>query len=173
MSPTWPPKSRPQDAAPESCAPAQDSARAGFTLLETVCMMAIVAMLAALVLPAIPRSTSRAKLEAYAMAAAAVLKSDRNAAMRRGSRVVTEVRPEARLVRSGASGRALRLPNDVGFEAVLAARCAGHATGDTIDFFPSGMSCGGTLLLSRPGTTFTVRVTWLTGGVEIVRSAAS
>jgi general secretion pathway protein H len=150
-----------------------DTAVSGFTLLETVCVVAIVAMLAGLALPAIPLGTSRSKLEAYAVAAAAVLKSDRNAAMRRGSRVTTTVDPRARLVQSGASARAVRLPGDVGFEVVLAEQCAGRATGDTIDFFPSGMSCGGTLLLSRLGTTFEVRVTWLTGGVEIVRPAAS
>ncbi len=150
-----------------------DVACAGFTLLETVCVVAIVALLATLALPAIPRGTSRAKLEALAVAAAAVLKSDRNAAMRRGSRVTTEVSPRARTVRSGASGQVLRLPGDVGFSAVLASQCAGRATGDTIDFFPSGMSCGGTLVLSRLATTFEVRVTWLTGGVEIARPAAS
>lgn len=150
-----------------------ENSRAGFTLLETVCVVAIVAMLATLALPAIPRGTSRAKLEAIAVAAAAVLKSDRNAAMRRGSRVATEVSARTRTVRSGASGQVLRLPDDVGFTAVLASQCAGRATGETIDFFPSGMSCGGTLVLSRLGTTFEVRVTWLTGGVEIARPTAS
>ncbi len=34
------------------------------------------------------------------------------------------------------------------------------------------MSCGGTIFLSRPGTTLEVRITWLTGGVEIVPSNA-
>ena len=37
-----------------------------------------------------------------------------------------------------------------------------------IDFFPSGMSCGGVLALARPGMGFEVRVNWLTGGVDIV-----
>jgi general secretion pathway protein H len=153
--------------------PESGGARAGFSLLETVCVVAIVAMLAALALPAIPRGTSRARLEAFAVAAAAVLKSDRNAAIRRGNRVATEVDVGARTVRSGANGRVLRLPDDVGFSVVLASQCAGRATGDSIDFFPTGMSCGGTLVLSRLGTTFEVRVTWLTGGVEIARPKIS
>jgi general secretion pathway protein H len=150
-----------------------DAAAAGFTLLETVCVVAIVALLAGLALPAIPRGTSRAKLESYAYAAAALLKSDRNAAMRRGSRVTTLVDPRTRRVQSGTGARALRLPNDVGFEVVLADQCAGRIAGNQIDFFPSGMSCGGTLFFSRLGTIYEVRVTWLTGGVEIVRPAAS
>lgn len=141
-------------------------------MLETVCVMAIVALLAALALPAIPLATSRAKLEAYAIAAAAILKSDRNAAIRRATRIATGIDAPARLIRAGAGSRELRLPRDVAFSVVLASQCAGRATGATIDFFPSGMSCGGTLVLSRPGTSFEVRVTWLTGGVEVVRPTA-
>lgn len=145
----------------------------GFTLLETVCVVAIVAMLTAIVLPAIPRGTSRAKLEGFALATAAVLKADRNAAMRRGTRVTTEISSFSRSIRSGAGGQMLRLPADVGFDAVLATQCSGLATGASIDFFPSGMSCGGTISLSRPGTIFEVRVTWLTGGIEVVSGATS
>src|SRR4029077_5883294 len=39
----------------------------GFTLLEMVCILAIIAMLAAVLLPNIPRDTSRPRLEAYAV----------------------------------------------------------------------------------------------------------
>lgn len=140
----------------------------GFTLLETVCVVAIVAMLAALILPAIPRGTSRMKLEAYAMETAALLKADRNAAIRRGAEVATELSTISRTIHSGASGRLLRLPADVGFNAVLAAQCNGRAAGTAIEFFPSGMSCGGTISLSRLGATYEVRIAWLTGGVEVV-----
>jgi general secretion pathway protein H len=147
--------------------------RAGFTLLETVTVMAIVAMLVAIALPAFPRGTSRARLESYAVAAASVLRSDRNAAMRRGSRVATAVDTRARLIRAGSSRRVVRLPNDVAFSTVLASVCGGRETAGAIDFFPSGMSCGGTLVLSRLGTVLEVRVTWLTGSVEITRPTAS
>jgi general secretion pathway protein H len=41
-----------------------------------------------------------------------------------------------------------------------------------IQFLPSGMSCGGTIFLSRLGTTLEIRVAWLTGAVEIVPSDA-
>src|SRR5262245_15789388 len=55
----------------------------GFTLLEIVCVLAIVAMLAALLLPKAPGGTSRPRLEAYALEAATVLRTDRIAALRR------------------------------------------------------------------------------------------
>jgi general secretion pathway protein H len=145
----------------------------GFTLLEIVCVMAIISILAALILPAIPRGTSRTRLEAFALQTAALLKTDRLAAMQRRMRVATELDPISRSVRSGATGGIVVLPRDVGFDALLASRCNQRAAGRTIDFFPSGMSCGGTIALSRPGGGFQVRVNWLTGGVEIVPVSGS
>jgi general secretion pathway protein H len=141
---------------------------AGFTLVEAVCVVAIVAILSALVIPSLPRGTSRARLESYAMATAALLKADRNAALRRGTPVATEVHAPSRLVRSGATGRAVRIPEDVTFDTLLAARCDQQEDDHTIRFFSSGMSCGGVIALTRLGTTYEVRVNWLTGGVEIV-----
>ncbi|MGO8846204.1 MAG: Tfp pilus assembly protein FimT/FimU [Methylocella sp.] len=143
-------------------------AESGFTLLETICVLAVIAMLAAIVLPAIPRATSRTALEAYALKTAALLKSDRNAAVRNGSTVQTELSQLSGTIRSGASGRVVQLPADVTFNAILANQCGGHASGAAIEFLPSGMSCGGTIFLSRPGAGFEIRITWLTGGVEVV-----
>jgi len=140
----------------------------GFTLLELVCVIAIVAILAAIVVPALPRGTSRARLESFAIETAAMLKADRNAAIRNRVQVVTEVDAPLRIVRSGASGRVIRVPDDVAFDAVLAARCNQRAAGQTIRFFASGMSCGGAIALTRLGVGYEIRVNWLTGGVEVV-----
>jgi len=141
---------------------------AGFTLLETVCALAILAMLAAIILPSLPHGTTRARLRAYAVETAALLVSDRNAAIRRRAPVMTELSAIARQIRSGAGGGLVQLPDDVHFDALLAARCAGRAGGTAIEFFPSGMSCGGTIALTRPGAGFQIRVNWLTGGVDVV-----
>ena len=146
------------------------SAEAGFTLLEMVCVLAIVAILAAIVIPALPRGTSRARMESYAIETAAMLKADRNAAIRNRTQVVTEVDAPQRLIRSGATGRVIRVPDDVVFDALLAARCNQRPSGPTIQFFASGMSCGGTIALTRLGVGYEIRVNWLTGGVEVVPS---
>ena len=144
------------------------SSEYGFALIEILCVLAIIGLLAAIILPAIPRSTTRAKLESYAVETATLLKEDRNAALRRRVQVATQVSAEARSVRSGASGRVVRLPADVTFRAMLASRCADRGAGRLIDFFPSGMSCGGVIALARPGMAYEIRVNWLTGGVDIV-----
>ena len=121
-----------------------------------------------IILPAVPRATSRAKLESYAVQTAALLKADRTAALRRQLMVTTQVDAGNRAIRSGATGRVVRFPSDVSLDAYLASSCANRSVGRSIDFFPSGMSCGGTIAMARPGIAYEVRVNWLTGGVEIV-----
>jgi general secretion pathway protein H len=137
-------------------------------LLEIVCVLAIVDMLAAVLLPGLPSGTSRPRLEAYAIETAALLKSDRSAAVRRHTEVSTGVDAASRSLRSGASGRVLRVPADVVFNAVLPQRCNQRPAFSTISFFASGMSCGGTIGLTRGGAGYEIRVNWLTGGVDLV-----
>lgn len=135
-------------------------------------MLAVIAILAAIILPAIPHGTSRARLAAYAIEIATLLRADRDAAIWRRQPVATQINALDRSVRSGASGEILRLPDDVHFEALLAARCNQRAAGTTIDFFGSGISCGGTIRLTRQEVGYDIRVNWLTGGVEVVATGA-
>jgi len=143
-------------------------AEAGFTLVEMVCVIAIIAMLAAILLPHISRATSRPRLEGYAVETASLLKADRTAAMRRRVPIATQVDASERYLRSGSTGRVLRVPDDVTFSATLPIRCNDRPAFSTISFFATGMSCGGTIVLSRLGAAYEIRVNWLTGGIEIV-----
>jgi general secretion pathway protein H len=145
----------------------------GFTLLEMVCIIAVIAMMAAVLLPNIPRNTSRPRLEAYAVEMASLLKADRTAAIRQRAQVATQINAGARSLRSGSTGQILRVPDDVVFEALLPSRCNGRPALSAISFFPNGISCGGTVTLSRLGTRYEIRVNWLTGGIEIVSTTTS
>jgi general secretion pathway protein H len=140
----------------------------GFTLLEVVCVLALIAMMAAVLLPLVPRHTSRSRLQGYVLQTAALLKEDRNAAIRRGMGVATLVDAPSRLIRSGATADVIRIPDDVQFEALLPSTCNQRQSLSTISFFASGMSCGGTVALTRADFGYEVRVNWLTGRVEIV-----
>src|SRR6516162_2337650 len=112
-----------------------EASEGGFTLLEMVCVIALVAMLAAVLLPFVPRNTSRARLQAYALEAATLLKADRNAAIRGGTDVATLVDVPSRAIRSGATAQTLRIPEDVRFEALLPQTCRQRAALSTISFF--------------------------------------
>ena len=143
------------------------AAEDGFTLLEMVCVIAIVAMLAAILLPNLSHGTSRSRLEAYAIETAALLKSDRTAAIRQRAPVSTLVDAQDRRLRSGWDGRMLEVPEDVAVSAMLPVRCNDRPARSTITFFATGMSCGGVIVLSRLGAGYEIRVNWLTGGIEI------
>jgi general secretion pathway protein H len=143
-------------------------ADSGVTLLEAICVLAIVGMLAALALPAIPKGTSRPGLEAYALDVASLLKADRFTAIRDRVVVATSLDAAAQTIRSGVDDRFVQLPPDIGFDALLPQRCGNRSVQATIDFFPSGMSCGGTIALSRLGAVYQIRVNWLTGSVEVL-----
>ncbi len=131
-------------------------------------MLAIIGLMTAILLPLIPRATSRARLEGYALQVASLVTLDRNAAIRRRAQIHTQVDARSRIVASGATGEAVRLPDDVVVSAMVAARCGDRPSGGRIIFFASGMSCGGVIALARPGIGYQVRINWLTGGVEVV-----
>ena len=151
-----------------------DDAERGFTLLEMVCVLAIIALLAAVLLPSLPHQTSRSRLQAYALQTASLLKADRNAAIRRQIDIATLVDAGTRSIRSGATSDMIRIPDDVHFDALLPQTCNRQAALSTIAFFANGMSCGGTIALTRFDAGFEIRVNWLTGRIEIVsRSVAT
>ena len=145
-----------------------EAGQTGFTLLEMVCAIAIIAIIAAVLLPIVPRNTSRARLQAYALETATLLKSDRNAAIRARADVSTLVDAPSRAIRSGATSQTIRIPDDVRFDALLPRTCQQRAVLSTISFFADGMSCGGTIALARLDMAYEIRVNWLTGRIEIV-----
>jgi general secretion pathway protein H len=140
----------------------------GFTLLEMVCVISIVAMLAAVLLPLLPRHTSRSRLQAYVLEMATLLKADRNAAIRRRAGVSTLVDAPSRAIRSGVTAQTIRIPDDVRFDALLPQTCRQRAAPSSISFFADGMSCGGSIALTRLDMAYEIRVNWLTGRIEIV-----
>jgi len=87
--------------------------------------------------------------------------------------VATSLDAERRVVLSGATASMVEIPADVTFEALLAQRCGDRRVGATIDFFPSGTSCGGVIAIARQGVGYQIRVNWLTGGVEVVATGKS
>lgn len=115
-----------------------------------------------------PPHTSLPGIEAYALETAALLNADHDAAQQQHRDIATIVDAPARAIRSGAGGEVLRLPSDLTVQSLLAATCRDQTADRSIRFLASGMSCGGTISLTRDGVGYQIRVNWLTGGAEIV-----
>ena len=141
----------------------------GFALIEILCVLAIIGLLAAIILPAIPRSTTRAKLESYAVRDRGAAEIRPQRALRRQVRVATQV--DARGARRSA-------PASPGRPSACRAtwscrRCWRRAApiarrGGRSISFRRACRAAATIALARPGMGYEVRVNWLTGGVEIV-----
>jgi general secretion pathway protein H len=152
---------------------AEQAGQAGFTLVEVVAVLVVMALLAGLVTPLLRPGGSAAGVDVWALRIAALLKADRYAALRNGAPVVTLLSAANRTVASGGGHGVLQLPADMAFDALLADRCAGADTRRGVVFFPSGLSCGGAIALARGGHNVEIRINWLTGGVDIVTTAKS
>jgi general secretion pathway protein H len=136
--------------------------RAGFTLIEVMAVMLIIAMMASLVVTTVP-GTGRANLRAMTLQTVALLRRERLGAILTGRsrRVSLDARDRALL---GDGGEVLAIPRDVvvdvvGVDEVWSGRQA------VVRFEPDGASTGAVLKFSREGASYEVDVDWYTGGV--------
>ena len=133
---------------------------AGFTLLEMLVVLAILALLSAVALPRL-RLNEGARLRATAHALIVDLRLCRDEAIRRGSPtrlVVTE--NGYRLL---PSGRAKALPGGIELVATpVPDMLVGDAT-DAIRFFPDGTSTGGAFVLQQGTAQFHIVVRGIDG----------
>ncbi|GAB6845139.1 general secretion pathway protein H [Methylorubrum rhodinum] len=135
--------------------------RAGFTLLETVLALALIGLVATLALPRSPRDSGTSlRIKAYEVMA--LLRADRDAARAGGVPVVARVDLAERILRSGASERAVALPPR------MSVRISEGLTGG-VRFFPDGTANGGEIFLARPGLggLLAVRIDGLTAAVDL------
>jgi general secretion pathway protein H len=137
---------------------------AGFTLIEVVAVMLIIALVASLAVTMMP-GTGRSGLKALTLQTAALLRRERLGAMMTGRERGVSLDGERRVL-VGEGGDAVALPGDValdilGIDALRAGRLA------VVRFHPDGASTGAVLKLSREKTEYEIRVNWYTGGVAI------
>ncbi len=134
--------------------------RAGFTLLELSLTLTILGLVAALALPRVfpMRTTTDLRVRAYQITA--VLRADRNAALRRGEVVTTTVDAPGRTVRSGATGGIVAMPDDLTLGLL-------GTPGTGIAFAPDGRTTGGLVTLVRDGAGYGVKVDPSTGAVTM------
>jgi general secretion pathway protein H len=143
--------------------------RAGFSLLEVMAVMLIVALVASLVITTMS-GTGRAGLEAVTLKAAALLRRERLGAILGGHIRRVSLDGDSRAL-IGDGGDIVTIPRDVvldvlGADAVWSGRLA------VVRFDPDGASTGAVLRLSREKAEYEIRVNWYTGSVEVVSGQA-
>lgn len=138
--------------------------RAGFTLIEVVAVMLIIALVASLAFAMMP-GTGRGRLKALALETAALLRRERLGAVMTGRERQVSIDGEQRVL-VGDGGDVVAVPRDVvldilGIDALWSGRQA------VVRFHPDGASTGAVLKLSREKAEYEIRVNWYTGSVAI------
>lgn len=137
---------------------------AGFTLIEVMAVMLIIALVASLAVTMMP-GTGRAGLKALTMQTASLLRRERLGAILTGRDREVSLDGERRIL-VGDGGDIVALPRDItldilGVDALWSGRQA------VVRFHPDGASTGAVLKLSREKAEYEIRVNWYSGGVAI------
>jgi len=143
-------------------------ATAGFTLLEMLVVLALIAAASVLAMAAFGDGLRGARLQAAAKEVAAQLRFTRAVAISTGAPQDFVIDPRARAWRA-PNGRHGRLP-DTGELVFTGARDLGPTAGEgAVRFFPDGAASGGRVRLAASGGGWDVDVAWLTGEVRVRR----
>src|SRR5262245_6864824 len=162
--PSAPMAAKAAPARPPTSRTWSNSRKAGFTLIEAVAVMLIIALLASLAITMMP-GTGRAKLKAVTMDAAALLRRERLGAILTGRERQVAIDGERRVL-IGDGGGTVAIPADVVLD-LLSASPAQTDRAVVVRFHPDGASSGAVLRLSREKAEYEIRVNWYTGGVSI------
>ena len=142
-------------------------APAGFTLLELLVVMAILALLLTVVPPLVRGPMGTAELKSAVRQMAAGLRSARSQAIARNREAVFELDLEARRFRISGTQRTFQLPRRLALRLYAARSEFSNAQTGAIRFFPDGSSTGGRVTVSLDPRAYEVDVNWLTGRVTV------
>lgn len=140
----------------------RNSARAaGFTLIEVVVVLAILALLASLVLSRRPQRSAALDMRAASTEVAAALRLARGRAIAANRPVPVRFDAGAATLRVGADAPRALPPG------ITLAITAAAEQGPAILFLPDGSATGGRVDLTGEGRRAQIGVDWLTGRVSI------
>lgn len=139
----------------------------GFTLLELLVVIAVLAFVTALAVPRLGGSTA-AEMDAAVRVISSGLRHARSEAVTRGEPVRVVVDLENK--RIGDRARMRPLPRSLDYRLVTArSEQLGESVGN-VRFFPDGSSTGGRITASDGRAERVIDVDWLTGRVRVIRA---
>ncbi len=140
----------------------------GFTLVEIMVVLVIVALMMALVGSSISRNVSGAQMRTAAGKVAASMRYTRTRAILTKTEQVFLVDTE-KLTYQAAEREAEELPEGMKMELNTARSELTSETAGGIRFYPDGGSTGGNVRLEANGRIYRVNVAWLTGEASVER----
>ncbi len=139
----------------------------GFTLLELLVVLAIVALMTAIAAPRFAAALPGAELDSGARKLAAGLREARSLAVSTNRAVPFTLRGGANLYTIGRGGESRQLPGKLAITLVTGSREISGANQGSIRFFPDGSSTGGRIELKGAGGKRSIEVDWLTGRIRL------
>ena len=140
----------------------------GFTIIELLVVMVIMALAYTLASPMISSGVSGAELKASARQIAAGLRKARSDAISRRQESVLTLDLATRQFQLTGDARVYRLPPSVAVKVFTAQSELVGGSAGAIRFFPDGGSTGGRITLSANARNYDVDINWLTGQVVII-----
>lgn len=140
---------------------------AGFSLLELVVMLAIIAGAAALALPNIWRKPVDLTLRSVALDMAALMRATRADAVRANSQRAVNIDTQSKLYWSEPYRAPRAVPRDLLIEADTPKRFQTASEVGRFVFFADGSSSGGQIKLRHGASRAMITINWLTGNAEV------
>jgi general secretion pathway protein H len=141
--------------------------QAGFTLVEMLAVLVILALAATAVVQGGRSSIETANVRAFLVEAEAMMRAARTTAIETMAVQDVVLDPEGRQLAFPAAGKVLKIPQGLSLEGQLASVPGSGVDGYVIRFYPAGNSSGATLPFRYRGQTYELRVIWLTGQVDV------
>jgi general secretion pathway protein H len=143
----------------------------GFTLIEMLVVLAILALIMALVPAYLTGGTERIELKGAARAVAAALRETREEALARNRPLEFVIDLDRSRFRGVGAQVDHPMPASIGVTLVTTSEERRSAGRGAIRFFPDGSSTGGGVILARGTGRYDVLVDWLTGRVTVAAIA--
>jgi general secretion pathway protein H len=140
----------------------------GFTLLELLVVLALLAMTYALIPPMFSVGGSTAELKAGARQVAAGLRKARSQAIVSRSESTLTLNVESRSFVLSGDDKRRTLPRQAEISVYTAQGEVVDANNAAIRFYPDGSSTGGRVTLAMGERKYLIDVDWLTGQTEIL-----
>lgn len=143
-----------------------DRTTAGFTLIETLVVVVVIALAVSIALPYARTLSPSARLEAQAARVLAVLRATRALAIRTSDEQSVVIDADLLTIASSAT-TAVRIDPDINLRVTFAERERPSASQGGIRYFPNGQSTGGLISLSLGTLTTRLTINWATGHASI------